>query len=95
MAARINNPVTNQSQKSGQALTSPGSEPQHVPAPAQGRPDPDKDTVGEYLKLPTTSARIRAMAADGYSRPQIQRALNLIPQHVRNVLVTPLKRGPR
>ncbi len=51
-----------------------------------------------YHKLPTTSAKIRAMAKDGFSRGQISRSglttkqgNPIRYQHVRNVLITPLK----
>jgi len=46
-----------------------------------------------YDSLPTKSAKIRAMAADGMSRGDIARALEIRYQHVRNVLVTPVKRS--
>lgn len=40
----------------------------------------------------TTSAKIRALHAMGWSRSQIAKGLNIIYQHVRNVLITPLKK---
>jgi len=54
-----------------------------------------KKTVGtkKYDGLPTKSAKIRAMTADGFSRSQVANALGIRYQHVRNVLVTPLKRS--
>jgi len=48
--------------------------------------------ASKYDDLPTKSAKIRAMAADGWSRSNTAKALNIRYQHVRNVLVTPLKR---
>lgn len=44
------------------------------------------------MKLPTTSARIRKMSADGYTRTQISETLDIIYQHVRNVLTQKVKR---
>jgi len=46
----------------------------------------------ELVKLPTKSAMIRKMAADGYTKSAISKHLNIIYQHVRNVLNTPVKR---
>lgn len=40
----------------------------------------------------TTSAKIRALHAQGWTRSQIAKGLGVIYQHVRNVLITPLKR---
>ena len=40
--------------------------------------------------LPTTSARIRYLAAQEMSRGDISRVLNIRYQHVRNVLITPV-----
>lgn len=45
--------------------------------------------------LPTKSAKIRALAAKDYSRSEIAKFMGIRYQHVRNVLVTPLKRGPQ
>lgn len=42
-----------------------------------------RDPLGE---LPTTSAKIRALAADGVPRAEIARKLDIRYQHVRNVL---------
>jgi hypothetical protein len=48
----------------------------------------------EYIKSKgTKSAAIRALAADGMSKGDISRFLEIRFQHVRNVLVTPLKKG--
>ncbi len=41
--------------------------------------------------LPTTSARIRYLDSIGMSRGDIARKLNKRYQHIRNVLITPLK----
>jgi DNA invertase Pin-like site-specific DNA recombinase len=48
--------------------------------------------TAKYDGLPTTSAKIRAMTADGMTRSQIAKALNIRYQHVRNVLQAPTKR---
>lgn len=40
----------------------------------------------------TKSEAIRALAAQGKSRGEIAKLLNIRYQHVRNVLVTPLKK---
>lgn len=45
-----------------------------------------------YDELKTTSARIRYLDAEGFSRGQIAKHTGKIYQHVRNVLITPLKR---
>lgn len=41
--------------------------------------------------LPTTSAKIRYLTSEGYSRGEVARLLDIRYQHVRNVLVTPVK----
>lgn len=46
------------------------------------------------LKLSSTSAKIRYLWAEGYTRSAIANFLGKRYQHVRNVLITPLKRGP-
>lgn len=48
--------------------------------------------INSYPELPTKSARIRAMTADGHERTVIAKAIGIIYQHVRNVQLTPLKR---
>jgi len=45
----------------------------------------------DVMDLSTTSARIRALDAKGWTRAQIAKALGKRYQHVRNVLVTPIK----
>ena len=42
--------------------------------------------------LTTKSAQIRKLHADGFARADIARHLNIIYQHVRNVLVTKTKK---
>lgn len=44
-------------------------------------------------KIPTTSGKIRYLAAEKLSRGDISRALDIRYQWVRNVLITPLKNG--
>lgn len=44
-------------------------------------------------KLPTKSAKIRALHRAGYSRGDIARFLGILYQHVRNVLLEPLPKG--
>ena len=90
MAHTQKKPVTNQGHQSASKKTSG----QPAPQGAKTKEDPEEDDLERYTHLPSMSAKIRAMAADGYTRPQISRALGLRPQHVRNVLVTPLKRKP-
>ncbi len=41
--------------------------------------------------LPTTSARIRYLNSQDMTRGQIAKTLNIRYQHVRNVLITPVK----
>ena len=48
--------------------------------------------VVDITSLPTTSAKIRYLHAEGFSRGQIALKTNKRYQHVRNVLITPLKR---
>ena len=38
-------------------------------------------------------AKISALSAEGWSRGDIARAMDIRYQHVRNVLITPLKRS--
>lgn len=44
---------------------------------------------------PTKSAAIRQLHSMGLTRGQIAKAMGIRYQHVRNVLITPLKRGPQ
>jgi hypothetical protein len=39
----------------------------------------------------TKSSAIRALIADGYLRGEVAKALNIKYQHVRNVMITPIK----
>lgn len=48
--------------------------------------------INTYPDLPTKSAKIRAMDNDGLTRSEIAKALDIRYQHVRNVLITPLKK---
>jgi hypothetical protein len=54
---------------------------------------PKGDLQAQLAELPTTSARIRYLHANGMSKGDISRALNIRYQHVRNVLLQPLKKG--
>lgn len=45
--------------------------------------------------LKTKSAKIRALAAQGYKVAEIAKILGIIYQHARNVLITPLKTNVR
>lgn len=47
------------------------------------------DTVCKGLE--TKSAKIRALAAAGYTRSETAKYLGIRYQHVRNVLITPIK----
>jgi hypothetical protein len=49
--------------------------------------------LSKYASLTSKSAKMRAMAADGFSRGAIAKALGVRYQHVRNVLIVPLKRA--
>ena len=42
--------------------------------------------------LPTKSARIRYLDSEAFTRSEIAKILNIRYQHVRNVLITPLKK---
>lgn len=45
----------------------------------------------ELAKLPTTSAKIRYLKEKGLTMYAISKRLGIRPQHVRNVLITPVK----
>lgn len=52
----------------------------------------DREKADKICKdLPTTSAKIRALHRVQFTRSQIAHYLEIRYQHVRNVLVTPLK----
>lgn len=44
-------------------------------------------------KLGTKSAAIRHLDSEGFTRSQIAKTLDIRYQHVRNVLITPLKKA--
>lgn len=48
-----------------------------------------EDLIAEYK---TKSALIRALHAEGESRGSIAKLMNIRYQHVRNVLITPIKK---
>ena len=50
-----------------------------------------KDLEAKVNKLPTKSAKIRYLASQGWTRSQIAKFLGIRYQHVRNVLITPVK----
>lgn len=54
-------------------------------------PKLNADLQKKYDACDTTSARIRLLAAHGFSRGDIARITGKRYQHVRNVLITPLK----
>lgn len=51
-----------------------------------------RETLLETYK--TKSAAIRAMDQEGMTRSEIAKRLDIRYQHVRNVLITPIKREP-
>ncbi len=58
--------------------------------------DPVENAKAVIAKMPegtSLSEKIRSLAAAGYERPVIAKAVDRRYQHVRNVLITPLKRG--
>jgi hypothetical protein len=59
-----------------------------VQQPAPSTPAYDKAKLDAYK---TKSEKIRYLDSCGFKRGQIAKELNIIYQHVRNVLVTPLK----
>ena len=44
----------------------------------------------KIAELPTTSARIRYLDSEGWTRSEIAKKLGKRYQHVRNVLITPI-----
>lgn len=53
----------------------------------------DERTIESYMEqYKTKSAVIRALHAEGRSRGAISKFMNIRYQHVRNVLITPLKK---
>lgn len=66
---------------------------EHVVAGAEFLADFTALPVVAYSNCKTKSEQIRKMAADGFSRAQIAKSMNIRYQHVRNVLLTPLKKS--
>lgn len=54
-----------------------------------------EDIMTEMNELPTTSSKIRFLDSKGIARKEIARILNKRYQHVRNVLITPIKKEKR
>ncbi len=54
-------------------------------------PKLSKDLQTSLDSMTTKSAKIRFLSADGMSRADIARTLDIRYQHVRNVLITPVK----
>lgn len=50
-----------------------------------------KAQTNKIAGMPTTSAKIRYLASLDYKRGEIARHLGIRYQHVRNVLITPVK----
>ena len=50
-----------------------------------------KRLPSEVSSLPTKSSKIRKLDSMGWSRGDISRTLEIRYQHVRNVLITPVK----
>lgn len=53
----------------------------------------NKDHIDTLVTFPTTSGKIRYLDSVGYKRSEIEVILNIRYQHVRNVLITPLKKS--
>lgn len=51
------------------------------------------DLQKQMDSLAGPSAKIRFLAANGFDRGDTSRILNICYQHVRNVLITPLKKN--
>lgn len=68
-----------------------------VPAPvqpSQEAPKPAEFDAPAYIKEKgSKSAAIRALSAEGKSRSEIKNLLGIKYQHVRNVLITPVKKA--
>jgi lambda repressor-like predicted transcriptional regulator len=62
---------------------------QQVQAPAQPQLPSAADLIKQHG---TKSAAIRALTAAGHSRTVVAKALGIKYQHVRNVLITPIKK---
>ena len=51
------------------------------------------DSKYDFTNYPTTSSKIRYLNGEGLSRSEIAKTLNIRYQHVRNVLITPIKKA--
>lgn len=51
------------------------------------------EITSHLTTIPTTSGKIRYLNEQGLSRGDISRVLGIRYQHVRNVLIQPLKKG--
>lgn len=65
--------------------STPAAKPKAGEVP-QGRIVPEG-----YDALPTKSAKIRVLNKEGWTRSEIARFMDIRYQHVRNVLITPIK----
>ena len=54
-----------------------------------------KEIETKLANMETKSAKIRFLYKEGFSRSEIANILNIRYQHVRNVLITPLKRDQK
>ena len=55
-------------------------------------PNLTEEVTSTLEQIPTVSGKIRFLASQNYDRGDISRILNIRYQHVRNVLLQPLKR---
>lgn len=62
-------------------------------ATKQVAPQVDVQLTEQLLTIPTVSGKIRYLHSLNKGRSEIATILNIRYQHVRNVLVTPLKRA--
>lgn len=51
----------------------------------------NKTIQKKYDDLPTKSSKIRFLDSQGFSRSEISQYMKIRYQHVRNVLITPIK----
>ena len=51
-----------------------------------------KSIQKKYDELTTKSSKIRLLDSQGFSRSEISRHMKIRYQHVRNVLITPIKK---
>lgn len=59
---------------------------------AQVNQQPQTWNLSDLNALPSKSAKIRYLYSLGESRSEISKILNIRYQHVRNVLITPVKK---